>query len=75
MTITLEQLPVGGQGYVRTLPTGGNLRRRLLDFGMIEGTAIHCIHRSRGPILFAFRGTMLAFRREDCRRITVEVLP
>lgn len=75
METTLDRLAVGSVGTVRALRLEGSVRRRLLDFGMIEGTPICCLRRSPtgSPIIFGVRGTMLALRAPDCRSITVEV--
>ena len=62
-------------GMVLILLLTGAIRRRLLDLGLIEGTKVRCVRRSLAgnPVIYSFRGTMVALRSEDSARICVEV--
>ncbi len=73
METTLDCLREGERGTVSALEMSGALRRRLMDFGLIEGTPIRCVRKSPAgsPILYSVRGTMLALRTCDSRRISV----
>lgn len=73
METTLDCLREGERGTVGALEMSGALRRRLMDFGLIEGTPIRCVRKSPAgsPILYSVRGTMLALRTCDSRRIAV----
>lgn len=73
METTLDRLREGESGTVSALRLGGALRRRLMDFGLIEGTAVRCIRKSPAgsPVLYGVRGTMLALRTCDSRRIAI----
>lgn len=75
MKTTLDQLGEGQCARITCLQLSGAMRRRLLDFGMIEGTHIRCLRKSPSgdPVIYRVRGTMLALRRQDSRRIAVEV--
>lgn len=77
METTLDQLREGQCARILRLDLRGAMRRRLLDFGMIEGTKIRCLRRSPAgdPVIYRVRGTMLALRRQDGSRIAVEVIP
>ncbi len=74
METTLNCLKEGEEGRVMSLETGGSLRRRLLDFGLIVGTPVRCLRKSPwgSPIIYRVRGTMLAIRACDSRQIRVE---
>ena len=74
METTLDRLRVGECATVSALCTGGALRRRLMDFGLIEGTPVRCLRKSPAgsPVLYAVRGTMLALRICDGRQIAIE---
>lgn len=76
METTLDQLREGDCARIVRLEMRGAMRRRLLDFGMIEGTTIRCLRLSPAgdPVIYLVRGTMLALRRQDSRRIAVEVI-
>lgn len=77
MVTTLDQLREGDCARIVRLALRGAMRRRLLDFGMIEGTRVRCLRLSPAgdPVIYRVRGTMLALRRQDSRRIDVEVIP
>ncbi len=77
MEVTLDQLHEGQSAKIRSLELHGAMRRRLLDFGMIEGTSIACIRKSPSgsPILYRLRGTLLAIRTAEGRCIRVEAEP
>lgn len=75
METTLSALRDGQEGNITVLHMEGALRRRLLDFGLIEGTRICCLRKSPlgSPVLCRVRGTMLALRLCDCKKISVAV--
>ncbi len=66
-TLRLCDLAPGQRGVVRTLETTGPMRRRLLDIGLVEDTAVECLGRSPGgdPAAYLIRGAVIAIRRED----------
>ncbi len=70
-TITLSDLAIGASCYVASVELGGLLRRRILDLGMVPGTAVRCVRKSPAgnPIAFAVRGSTIALRAEDARFI------
>lgn len=73
--MTLNRLAVGQTASVTALHLAGAIRRRLLDLGLIEGTCVRCLRRGAAgdPVIYGFRGTMVALRCEDSARICVEV--
>lgn len=75
MEMTLGALREGAYGRITALEARGALRRRLLDFGLIEGTEVRCLRISPAgsPVLYRVRGTMLALRRCDAENIRVAV--
>lgn len=74
METTLNCLREGETARITALQMTGRLRRRLLDFGLIEGTKIRCLRKSPvgNPVLYCVRGTQLALRTQDSCRIRVE---
>ncbi len=74
MEMTMNRLCVGQRACITSLGLTGELRRRLLDFGLIEGTEVRCLRISPAgsPMLFRIRGTLLALRTADGGRICVE---
>ncbi|MGM9522969.1 MAG: ferrous iron transport protein A [Faecousia sp.] len=75
METTMNRLREGQCARVTSLGLTGELRRRLLDFGLIEGTEVRCLRISPAgsPVLYRVRGTLLALRTADSGRIRVEV--
>ena len=52
----------------------GNLKRRLLDLGIVKGTLITPVFKSPSmdPIAYEFRGSLIALRKEDSCLIEVK---
>ena len=71
--IPLAMLPVGSRGIITNLMLKGMTRRRLMDLGMVPGTAVKAVRRSPvgDPTAFLIRGTLIALRREESVLITV----
>ncbi len=74
---SLSQLTVGQSGQVTELHLVGEMRRRLQDLGVIEGTRIQCLQRSAfgDPCAYLIRGSAIALRNHDSRHILVRLLP
>ncbi len=74
---SLSQLTVGQSGQVTELHLSGEMRRRLQDLGVIEGTRIRCLQRSifGDPCAYLIRGAVIALRNHDSRQIFVRTLP
>lgn len=75
METTLNTLRAGQGGKILSLRLDEAMCRRLVDFGLIEGTQVLCLRRSPAgsPILFRVRGTMLALRAADSGKIRVKI--
>lgn len=72
--ITLDILPINMIGEVKEVRGKDNVKRRLLDLGLINGTKIKpvLISPSKDPRAFEFRGSLIAIRKEDAKKIEVE---
>lgn len=72
MEIRLDSLRPGAEAVITAIDCTPSVRRRLTDFGMVEGTRVVCCYRSPDGTLSALvlRGTTLAVRRTDLARIT-----
>jgi ferrous iron transport protein A len=75
MTIRMNELTSGQRGRVLNLETNGELRRRLLDLGLVPGTDIERILASPGgdPVCYRVRGAMIALRSHDANQVVVSV--
>ena len=72
-TITLDNLNINKYATIYSLNCNGNLRRRLLDLGLIKGTCIKVLFKSPmgDPIAYEVRGTIIALRKEDSKLINI----
>lgn len=70
---TLADLALGEAARITALRVAGLGRRRLLDFGFTPGTAVSCELTSPfgEPRAYRIRGTLIALRLEEARRIEV----
>ena len=69
--MTLDKLDIDKSAIIINLNCKGDLRRRLLDLGLVKGTNIKAIFKSPigNPIAYEVRGTTIALRKEDSRLI------
>ena len=70
---TLNEIPLNQKVYIEDLNCIGNIRRRLLDLGLVKGAIITPVLDSpmHNPRAFFIRGTLIALRNEDANLITV----
>lgn len=70
---TLSKVQIGSACIVVALHLEGLLRRRMMDLGIIPGTAVECVRKgpSGDPTAYTVRGTTIALRREDTAKIDV----
>lgn len=69
----LSQMKPGQTARILELPSAGNIRRRLQDLGLIEGTSVQCVGKSPSgdPAAFRIRGSVIAIRDADARKIRI----
>ena len=72
--MTLYELPLNKIGIVDQLKCNGNIRRRLLDLGLVKGTKIIPVLKSPSgdPTAFEIRKTLIALRKEDSSLIDLK---
>ena len=70
---SLDKLEIGEIAQVDKLTCIGDMRRRMLDLGMVKGTPICAILKSPcgDPTAFEIRGTIIALRKEDSQNILI----
>lgn len=73
--IYLNKLDVGEIATVSDIFAEEDMRQRLEDLGIVEGTQIKCLMKSPlgDPTAFLIRGSVIALRREDSKNIGVSV--
>ena len=71
--LTLDKLCVNDRAVVTALLAEGGMRRRMIDLGMVEGTAIECVGKSPAgdPSAYLIRGAVVAIRAKDARKICI----
>ena len=72
--MNLSQLPLNTIGIIDELNCNGNIRRRLLDLGLVKGTKITPVFKSPSgdPTAFEIRKTLIALRKEDSKLINLK---
>lgn len=65
--MNLYELPINSIGIIDNLNCNGNVRRRLLDLGIVNGSKITPVFKSPSgdPTAFEIRKTLIAIRKED----------
>lgn len=71
----LSELCLNQIGIVEDINCDENIKRRLLDIGLVKGTNIVPVLQSpsKDPRAFEIRGTIIAIRREDTEKIEVKL--
>ena len=74
--MSLDHVSEGNTVKVTQLLSSGNMRRRLLDIGLIEGTDVECLQKSPAgdPVAYLIRDAVIALRSEDSQNILVELM-
>ena len=67
-------MPFDTYARVVRLDTKGDLRRRFMDIGLVEGTPVECLRKSPAgdPKAYLIRGAVIAIRKEDAATVMVE---
>ncbi len=74
--IRLDELSAGEIAVVRELQLEGDIRRRLQDIGLIEGTLVECLGKSPSgdPHAYLIRGAVIAIRAANGKQVLVSRL-
>ena len=72
--LSLKDIKPNEKCIVTKIIKNGDIYRRFLDIGLIEGTVITCVTRSPSgdPKAFLIRGAVIAIRQQNCAGILVE---
>ena len=70
---TLTDLNEGEKAQVLELKSDEDIRRRLMDIGLVEGTEVTCVQKSPcgDPVAYLIRGAIIAIRCEDSDKIII----
>ncbi len=72
--LSLSDLKRGQRAVISKLAAYDDMRRRLQDIGLIEGTVVECLGKSPlgDPTAYLIRGAVIALRSEDAGRVLVQ---
>ena len=70
---TLDKIDIGSECIIKNINCESNIKRRLLDLGLIPGTIVKSLFISPlgDPTSYNVRGSVIAIRSEDARNIEV----
>lgn len=74
MKMSLDLLPLNNDGHIIKMNVNNNIKRRLMDLGLVNNTVIRPLYRSplKDPTAYLTRGTIIALRKDDSKNIIVE---
>ncbi|MBE7059833.1 MAG: ferrous iron transport protein A [Ruminococcaceae bacterium] len=71
--MTLNELSLNEICYIKELNSEGEVRRRMLDMGLIPGTKLESVFKAPfgEPTAYLVRGTLIALRDSDAEKIVI----
>ena len=73
--LALSELDIGSTARIHEINCSENIKRRLLDLGLVQDTPIIPLFKSpcSDPIAYNIRNTVIAIRGQDANLITVYI--
>lgn len=70
---TLYELKIDEQAKIKEINCSEGIKRRMMDLGIVKGTPIKAILKSPSgnPKAYEVRGSVIAIRSEDARKIEI----
>lgn len=70
----LNELQLNKKGIIKVIKCDKNIKRRLLDLGLVKGSIIEPVFISPfgNPKAFYVRGSIIAIRNEESEKIIIE---
>lgn len=71
---SLDNIDIGKTATVTAIELDGGIKQRLRDIGITEGASVECVGISPlgDPIALLVGGTVVAVRKQDCKRIIAQ---
>lgn len=71
---TLDKVELNHEVQVKKVNCSSNIKRRILDLGMVEGTKIKPVFKSPlgDPTAYEVRGSLISLREEESRNIEIK---
>lgn len=75
-TVDMCDIEIGEHARVVKIDLSGSIRRRMFELGLIEGTVVSCVgHSPLGdPSAYLIRGSVIAIRDEDARKVKCNII-
>lgn len=72
----LYEMKIGDTAIIIKIACDNNIKQRILDLGLVRGSKIRPIFKSPSgnPIAYEIRGTTIAIRNDDAKKIYVEII-
>ena len=71
----MADLSPGERAIVTDICMNTDMRRRLQDMGLIEGTLVECVGSPLGdPCAYLIRRTVIALRKEDASQVRIRLV-
>lgn len=74
-TVTLDSLKAGESGRISSISGVGEIRRRLMEMGLLPGSTIKVVRYAPlgDPIDVEIRGYHLSLRRSEASQVTLTI--
>ena len=71
---TLNNLKINKIAEIENINCQNNIKRRMMDLGIVKGTKIKAILKSPSgnPKAYEVRGSVIAIRNEDAKQIVIK---
>ena len=71
---TLNNLKINKIAEIENINCENNIKRRMMDLGIVKGTKIKAILKSPSgnPRAYEVRGSVIAIRHEDAKQIVIK---
>ena len=72
----LNDLKIGEKCKILNISNDNSIKRRLLDIGLTKNTLVESVFKNfdEGLTAYMIRGSLIAIRKEDARKIIIEVV-
>lgn len=73
---TLNKLKIGQKAVIQNISVKSDIRRRLIDIGLVRNTTVECVLISPlgEPCAYLIRGAVIALRSEESSQIEIALI-
>ena len=74
-SMRLNDLKIGEEAIVTIVEANNNIKKRLLDIGLVKGSKVKPVLKSsNNMVAYDIKGAIIAIRKDDTKKIKVEVI-